>query len=141
MHFRRRCVMGYGPSSFHWLTILTDPWSGFDCGAPNGNHRGPSPCFFIRGGCLAAHTQLFIKRLFDANPTACVNHVESNCVPPHKQHNTTQRLFGALFATLTAVAITIIFTLQAHGLQLTWMVVYGLFLLLTAVLVVIRMLR
>ena len=49
-------------------------------------------------------------------------------------------MLEALYAISAAVAIMTVFTLQAHGLQLTWMIIYGLVLLLAAVLVVMRML-
>jgi len=122
------------------LTVLVDPWSGVDFCVPESNVNGVVPSFCSRGRCLTTQTQLFIKHFLDLNPTGCVNHVESNCIHPHAQYTIAQRVFEAGYATLAAVAIMGIFTLQAHGLQLTWMIIYGLFLLLAAVLVVIRML-
>ncbi|MCJ1245415.1 hypothetical protein MMC30_002619 [Trapelia coarctata] len=117
-----------------------DPWSGVDFCVPENTLRGLVPIFWSRGGCLTTQTQLLIKHLFDSNRTGCADHVESNCVHPHEQRSITQRVSEALYAIFAVVSIMVMFTLQAHGLQLTWMIIYGLLLLLAAVLVVMRML-
>lgn len=124
----------------HLLTFTLDPWSGVDFCVPESSIHGLVPSFCSRSGRLTTQTQLFIKHFLDPNPTGCMDHVESNCIRPHEQYAIVQRVFEAAYATLAAVAIMAIFTLQAHGLQLTWTIIYGLFVLLAAVLVVIRML-
>jgi len=89
---------------------------------------------------LIRHTKVAVQEFFNFDMAGCARDIEGTWIGARDVHRHVRLAYDALIAMVVALAVFAFFTLGSCGIELSFMIVYGLVLLAIGVLIVIRLL-
>jgi len=89
---------------------------------------------------LIKHTKRAVQQFLNSDVVVCAGDIERTWMGTPDNHRHARLAFESLLAMIGALAVFALLTLQTYGIEVSFMLIYGLVMVALGVLVVIRML-